>query len=945
MGKASLARKYSNLIAIAILILGLAFYLHRIDRWFMHDDEGSYAYAAWRISEGEMPYRDFLTPQLPLFLYWGGCLVKIFGPSILALRYATSLAALLAGLFVYLAAKEVFGPKAALLSLPLFIVHKDVYFVARFFRPEAYMLLFAAMGMYAFVLSYRRDGRWGFLFSGALFGLATLCKLFGVLPFAGCLLFLLYEALRSRERRAIGDALWLTGAFAAIAGTAFIVFQLISPTFLKAVLGHHLMQGRELSRLQVFLKGLRFYWAYFRGNPLFLLLAIPAMAKGLRAKAGLRALFPWQIPTVAAFLFLSRSLQDRHLVYLVPALSVLSASFLERLLDLKPIPVSSILGLGVQRKGSLGGLAKLALGLLLAGIALWPSWRKDLQVASWEEDDTWPLARYIQAHTREDDYVLSDYPGLNFYARRKTTYLGAGLSRGATSSGQITGQALIGEIEDKNVRMVLINSAGGAHQLVNLRDYANFRRYVQGHFHLVRQFKRSYQTIEIYHRDDLMPLRPEANFGGKLALTGADLGAGTAQAGGALSVTLRWQALSKMERDYTASLRLLDERGHLWGQRDTPLKRTFTSGWKGDKEVVVRAPTSRWASGEVTMDEYSLPVLPGTPPGEYQVKVVLYHLGSGERLDILGESGAPMGTEYTLGTVRVARPDEPPSPAELAIQHALMEDLEGEVQLWGYNLASEELRPGDALRLTLFWRALSQMERDWRLLLRIRGAQGEVLAEGEFALANADHPTSQWVEGEVVRGQYDLTLDPAAPPGEARLTLNLVDEATGQRLLGRDLALAELKIAGRRREFAIPEAIQHPLRANLGGRVALLGYDLDRVSVEPGGVLHLTLYWQALARIETSYTVFTHLLDGEGRIWGQKDSVPLQGAYPTTGWLEREVVVDEYDIAVRPEAPPGEYVLEIGMYNAATGERLPILDEKGRVLDNRILLAKIKVGE
>ena len=939
-------KKYSHLLAIAVLILGLAFYLHRIDRWFMHDDEGGYLYAAWRISEGEVPYRDFLTPQLPLFLYWGAFLVKAFGPSALALRYATVAATLLAALFTYLTARQVFDYKVALLSLPLFIVHKDVYFVARFFRPEAYMLLFATTGMYIFVLSRRRDQGRGILLSGTLFGLATLCKLFGVLPFAGCLLFLLYEALRSKRRRAISDALWLIAAFAAATGAVFIGFYLLSPNLFTEVLGHHLIQGEELNRLQVFLKGLSFCWAYFRSAPLFLLLTIPALAKGLKAQAGLRAFFTWQIPTAAAFLFLSRDLQDRHLVYLVPTLSILVASFLEPLFNLKPISIASLLDLGVQRKGSLGGLAKLAFGLLLAGIALWPFWRKDLQVASWEEDDTWRLARYIQDHTQVDDYVLSDYPGLNFHARRRNTYLGAGLSGGATESGQIKGQDLIGEIEDKDVKMVLINTTGGAHQLIQLLDYDDFRRYVQSHFYLVQEFQRSYQIIEIYHRDDLMPVSPYVNFGDELILTGADVGERMAEAGGLLRIDLRWQAQQEMERDYSLSLRLVDEERHLWGQQDKLLETTFTSHWAEDVEVIARAHTSQWASGEVVIDKCSLPASPGTPPGEYWLELVLYHFETGEELNILDNDRPPAGTRYTLGKALIKRPTQPLSLAALDIQHPLAEDLNGEIQLLGYSLASEKVWRGDTLHLTLFCRALCQMERDYSLLVQVRGNNGEVWAEGEFPLASATHPTSRWAEGEVIRGQYDLAIGVATPTGENNLVLNVVDQATGRPLPDESLLLTSLQVEGRTRLFDVPEDIEHPVRVNLGDYVTLLGYDLAETQVTPGGTLHLTLYWQAQQRMETSYKVFTHLLDAQNRTWGQRDSIPVGGAYPTTGWLPGEIVIDRYEIKVKPDTSAGEYVLEVGMYEAATRERLPVFSPEGvRVPGNRVLLGKVWVGE
>ena len=62
------------------------------------------------------------------------------------------------------------------------------------------------------------------------------------------------------------------------------------------------------------------------------------------------------------------------------------------------------------------------------------------------------------------------------------------------------------------------------------------------------------------------------------------------------------------------------------------------------------------------------------------------------------------------------------------------------------------------------------------------------------------------------------------------------------------------------------------------------------------------------------------------------------GTRPTTGWLPGEVIVDKYEIPVRPDAPPGEYVIEIGMYNAETMQRLRAFDEEGaRIPDDGIL--------
>jgi hypothetical protein len=90
--------------------------------------------------------------------------------------------------------------------------------------------------------------------------------------------------------------------------------------------------------------------------------------------------------------------------------------------------------------------------------------------------------------------------------------------------------------------------------------------------------------------------------------------------------------------------------------------------------------------------------------------------------------------------------------------------------------------------------------------------------------------------------------------------------------------------------------------------------------------------------MDTSYTVFNHLIDDENHIWGQKDGIPGAGTLPTSSWLAGEYVGDEYEIVIQADTPPGQYVLETGMYDLATMTRLPVLDDEGVVVGDRILL-------
>ncbi|MFN2226729.1 MAG: hypothetical protein ACK2UY_10485 [Anaerolineae bacterium] len=138
--------------------------------------------------------------------------------------------------------------------------------------------------------------------------------------------------------------------------------------------------------------------------------------------------------------------------------------------------------------------------------------------------------------------------------------------------------------------------------------------------------------------------------------------------------------------------------------------------------------------------------------------------------------------------------------------------------------------------------------------------------------------------------------------------------------------------------------IQHPLRADLGGRVRLLGYSLGAEQVAPGGTLLLTLYWQALAPMEERYTVFTHLLDAGGQIQAQMDGEPQAGGLPTDRWSMGQIVQDNYALEVSPQAQPGPHLLEVGMYLLATMDRLPVQDpDSGADLGDRVVLGTVEV--
>jgi hypothetical protein len=142
--------------------------------------------------------------------------------------------------------------------------------------------------------------------------------------------------------------------------------------------------------------------------------------------------------------------------------------------------------------------------------------------------------------------------------------------------------------------------------------------------------------------------------------------------------------------------------------------------------------------------------------------------------------------------------------------------------------------------------------------------------------------------------------------------------------------------------------ISHPLGATFVAdsrqSIALLGYDVRPANALPGATIHLTLHWQALARMATPYTVFTHLVGPNDELVGQQDNMPVRDNVPTTCWVPGEIIADPYDIVVDSDAAEGTYVLSAGFYDLATGDRLPALGESASP-DREVILADVAVGE
>ena len=293
-----------------------------------------------------------------------------------------------------------------------------------------------------------------------------------------------------------------------------------------------------------------------------------------------------------------------------------------------------------------------------------------------------------------------------------------------------------------------------------------------------------------------------------------------------------------------------------------------------------------------------------------------------------------METVHQVQGVRVLLAQGYEEPQEPAIKRSLQANLDDKIALLGYDLSTDRVQPGQEVRLTLYWQALTPLKEEYTVFVHLLDRENSPGGQDDALPMKGLYPTIYWKE-EIVPDEHRLVIPADVSPGRHLLEVGIYSSQTGDRLpvlegTGKPgetrVVLDYVKIG--REELPSPQQI---VRADFGGLIRLLGYDLApaalETSFEPGESLHLTIYWQVLAPLKENYTVFVHLLDEEGRIRGQQDSQPLAGFYPTSFWEEGEIVRDEYGLRIDPQAPRGEYEIGVGIYLLATGERLPVQSE------------------
>ncbi len=544
-----------------------------------------------------------------------------------------------------------------------------------------------------------------------------------------------------------------------------------------------------------------------------------------------------------------------------------------------------------ERRAIFGALAVIVAAMISAF-----SLADFYHIPRYPKDDYRPLIAEMRTLARPGDTFLAIYPWQIGYL--ETYYRGAALSivetpNDAWIKNPAQMQRALDAYRDRNARVWLPALQTQGRLLEDALD-----KYLREHAYSVVDNWYGTTRLELFAFGDDPPLpRAPRNIVFEDNTTLGDIGISREPvAAGQDIVRIRFVGATRAPTN--ASFRLLDKNGNTWAQSDREIARD--------------------------LQRIGLAIPLGTPPGEYDLRVTAYRANDGSRLRVKDTTQA----SASLATIQVVAPAQP---NHAALPHRTQIDFNNGIRLVGYD-APPTIRPGMPAPIALFWQTTRALDREYAVVLQIQDARGNVFATTQAAPARGIYPTTRWQPGAIARDPQTITLRGDAPDGEYRIVVALVDATTGARTSAREIG--SIIAQGRAHYFGAP-APSNKFDARFDDIARLIGYDVQTDQ----RAVRVVLYWQALATRETSYTVFVHVVDANGATRAQGDQIPGVGAYPTTTWVKGEYLVDVYDISVPRDAPPGEYSIQIGMYDAATGARLPAFNENNQAVGDYIQLS------
>jgi len=250
---------------------------------------------------------------------------------------------------------------------------------------------------------------------------------------------------------------------------------------------------------------------------------------------------------------------------------------------------------------------------------------------------------------------------------------------------------------------------------------------------------------------------------GGIDLIGYSLAAESVSPGETIPLTLYWKAREPAAGDYQVFAHLNTSEIQTWAQVDKL--------HPGDY------PTSRWSLDQYIRDPYQIYVPDGTPPGEYELHVGLWNLGTGVRQLVLDEDATVLGDSILVGEIEVLPVFEQQIDIPESASMSNTQIAPGLALIAAERSPEGELSQANGLLVfTLYWQSTSDDLPDYEVALRVVDEEGNVHLSVDEPPAGGQFPFSDWSSGMEIRDIHAMRFDEALPAGEYTLELSVYED-------------------------------------------------------------------------------------------------------------------------------------------------------------------------
>ncbi len=261
-------------------------------------------------------------------------------------------------------------------------------------------------------------------------------------------------------------------------------------------------------------------------------------------------------------------------------------------------------------------------------------------------------------------------------------------------------------------------------------------------------------------------------------------------------------------------------------------------------------------------------------------------------------------------------------------QHPLPLEIEGGLRLFGYDLSPARLPADDAFDVALYLARTQPGERRLWPVFFIEDQAGLAWQDPEYLPPRWQREppaTPLWPVGQYAQWARHISLAPGTPPGtytlwgqvfdlDSRGIASVLDPA-GNALSPRfEVSTLSVERPARPWRLVPPTAAAHDF-----GPLSLLGFGVNRVAVNAGDTLLLTLYWRSETAASRDFAARVRLTGADGAAPFEIDIEPANG-YPTSQWRPGDAWRGQARLRVPATLAAGDYEISVTLPGLNPGQ-------------------------